>query len=188
MTVQLNRGLKVPKKKRREKPKEEGHPHRKVFSVLGLISLFLISYGVWQYAQPSTELNSPASLFTLTDTDFSDFMGRAVVLDFFATWCSPCIEEIPQLAEIHEKYNSNDVVVISISSPTDNVETLKQFRIEHNMDWRVAKDTIGVFDKYGIQYIPTLIILDKEGVIRYKNVGLTSASVLSSKIDSLLSD
>lgn len=127
------------------------------------------------------------SLYTLTDTDFSEFRGKVVVLDFFATWCSPCIQQIPHLAEIHERYNSKDVVIVSIGSSTDTVEDLEQFKEEHDMSWIVARDTVGAFDKYGVQYIPKLVILDQEGSTSYEHEGVTSASDLENVIDSLLS-
>lgn len=174
--------------KRKIERRRKGRFRREVFGVLCVISLVLIFYGVWEYTQPPTESPSPeeAPLFTLTDPDFSDFRGRVVVLDFFATWCSPCIEQIPHLAEIHEKYDSSDVIIISIAPSTENEEDLKQFREEHDMSWRVAIDTVGVFDKYDVRYIPTLVIIDQSGNIYYRNEGLTDASTLSSKIDSLL--
>jgi len=189
------RGEREPKKS------QKGGSRGKVFVALFLISLCLVSYGVWQYTQPSTQPPPPTqnptssstplpegpSLYSLTDIDFSEFRGKVVVLDFFATWCMPCIEQIPHLAEIYEKYNSGDVLIISIGSSTDTVEDLKQFKGEQDMNWRVARDTIGAFDKYYVQYIPKLVILDQEGSVSYEHEGVTSASDLANVIDSLLS-
>jgi hypothetical protein len=56
------------------------------------------------------------------------------------------------------------------------------------MDWLVARDTVGVFNKYGVEAIPTIIILDQIGNIHYKHLGLAEASLLSSKINELLGD
>lgn len=248
------------RREREPKKKHKEWSRAKVFGALFLISLCLVSYGVWQYAQPPTQSPSPPTKYTLTisstaggtsepsgsknyqkdtlvtvqanpiigydfdywklddvitgsenpclvlmdsdhtliavfaralyiltNTDFSEFRGKVVVLDFFATWCSPCIQQIPHLAEIHEKYNSSDVVIISIGSSTDTAKDLTQFREEHDMNWRVARDTVGAFDKYGVQYIPKLVILDQEGNISYEHEGVTSASDLADVIDSLLS-
>ena len=174
---------------REPKKRQKGWSRGKVFGALFLISLCLVSYGVWQYTQPSTQPPSPEgpSLYTLTNTDFSEFRGKVVVLDFFATWCTPCIQQISHLAEINEKYNSSDVVIISIGSSTDAAEDLEQFKEEHDMSWRVARDTVGAFDKYGVQYIPKLVVLDQEGSISYEHEGVTSASDLANVIDSLLS-
>jgi len=139
------------------------------------------------FAEESPTSPEEPSLYTLTNTDFSEFREKVVVLDFFATWCSPCIQQIPHLAQIHEKYNSSDVVIISIGSSSDTAEDLEQFKEENDMNWRVARDTVGAFGKYDVQYIPKLVILDQEGSISYGHEGVTSASDLANIIDSLLS-
>lgn len=201
--------VRVEREIERKHARARGKIYRRVFVVICLVALVFISYGVWQSMQTSTPSStesqsteptepqpppSPneneAPSFTLTDIDgetfsLSDFRGSVVVLDFFATWCTPCVAEMPHLAEIHEKYGS-DVVITSIAPSTDTVELLKQFREDHNMLWRIARDTAGVSDDYGVQYIPTLVIIDQSGIIYYRNEGLTDASTLSSKIDSLL--
>ena len=189
--LKQERALEAERIRREKEPKKrrKGWSRGKVFGVLLLISLLLISYGVWQYMQVSTPSPSPEgqSLYALTNTDFSEFRRKVVVLDFFATWCNPCIQQIPHLAEIHEKYDSKDVVIVSIGSSTDTAENLEQFKEEHDISWRVARDTVGAFDKYGVQYIPKLVILDQEGSTSYEHEGVTSASDLENVVDSLLS-
>jgi len=185
--LKRERALEAERIRREREPKkrQKGWPRGKVFGAFFLISLLLIFYGVWQYTQPSTQ---GPSLYTLTNTDFSQFRGKVVVLDFFATWCNPCIQQIPQLAEIHEKYNSSGVIILSIGPSTDTVGDLEQFKEKHSMEWRVAGDTVGAFDEYGVQYIPKIVILDQKGTICYEHEreGVISASKLSSEIDSLL--
>jgi len=126
--------------------------------------------------------------FTLTDIDgiefsLSDFRAKVILLDFFDTSCSPCLEEIPHLKTLHEEFDE-DLVIISISvSPSfDTVEKLQQFRQEHEINWIVARDTIGIFDEYNVQYIPTLVIIDQEGYMQRRHVGLTGESVLQQEI------
>jgi len=126
-------------------------------------------------------LVSLPSLYTLTDADFGEFTGRVVVIDCFATWCDPCVGEIPHLTEIVNNYDDSEVAVISVASSSDSEIELRQFKKDYNMDWLVARDTVGVFNKYGIQAIPTIIILDQTGNIHYQHVGLAEASLLSSK-------
>lgn len=178
--------LQVPRKKKRHKGWSKG----KVFGVLFcIVAILLVAYGAWQYSQslPSSDENEDLPpLYTLTDGNLSEFRGRIVVLDLFATWCQPCIQEIPHLAQINEKYDSNHVVVISIASSGDDVTALRQFKKEYDMTWKVAADTVGVFDKYNVMYIPTLVILDSNGAVYYRNEGLTDEATLSEKIDFLL--
>lgn len=187
MRLALVRGsmkeLQVPRKKKRHK----GWPKGKVFGVLLFVAILLVAYGAWRYSQQSSHTNEGL----LTDIDgnkfsLEDFRGKVLILDLFATWCQPCLQQIPQLAEIYGKYDHDKVVIISISSPSDNEEHLRQFRDEHQMSWRVARDTAGVFDKYNVVYIPTIVILDQNGAVYYINEGLTDAATLSEKMDFLL--
>jgi thiol-disulfide isomerase/thioredoxin len=152
-----------------------------------LIVLVIGVYAAWQNTQPSNTGGLPP-LYTLTDVSFSEFRGRIVVIDCFATWCGPCVEEIPHLIEIANNYDNSEVVVVSVGSSSDSEIGLRQFKKDHNMDWSVARDTVGVFDEYGIEAIPTIVILDQIGNIHYKHVGLIEASLLSSKINELLGD
>jgi thiol-disulfide isomerase/thioredoxin len=176
-------------RREREPRKRKGLSRSKVFGI-GFLVLIVLVIGVFaalQNTQPSNTGELPP-LYTLTDADFSEFTGRVVVIDCFATWCGPCIGEIPHLTEIVNNYDDSEVAVISVGSSSDSEIELRQFKKDHNMDWLVARDTVEVFNKYGIQAIPTIIILDQTGNIHYQHVGLAEASLLSSKINKLLSD
>ena len=203
-TLKREKALKAERVRieREIKKRHKGWSHRKVFVVLCFVALLLISYGVWQSMQyPATSFNqnslpsneNKAPSFTLTDIDgdpfsLADFKGKVVVLDLFRSQgCPACDAEIPELAKIHEKYSSEDVVILSISvSPYDTVELLQQFKSEKHINWTIAKDTDDVLHKYNVEGVPTLVIIDQEGIIYYRNAGWTSASTLSNKIDALL--
>ena len=151
-----------------------------------LISALLMS------SVPTPGVYKPAPDFTLVDIEgetfsLSDYHGRVVLLDFFATWCKPCILEIPHLREVYHAYGGEIAIIsISVDPDHDTVQLLREFRDEHGILWRVARDTSGVSEEYGIQYIPTLFIIDQNGYIRYQHVGVTESSTLMDEIDSLL--
>lgn len=174
-------------KREREPQKSKGWSRSKLLGAVFLALLVLVVgvYAAWQNTQPSNGSVLP-SLYVLTDLDFSEFRGKVVVVDCFATWCEPCKDEIPYLAQINEKYDSSEVVVISVGSSGDSEIALRQFKKDYDMTWIVARDNIGVLDKYDVQYIPTLVILDQNGDVYYKETGVTDASILSEKIDDLL--
>jgi cytochrome c biogenesis protein CcmG/thiol:disulfide interchange protein DsbE len=174
-------------RRQREPKKSKGWTRSKVLGISFLLLIFLVIgvYAAWQSTQPSNG-SEQSSLYTLTDAQFSEFRGKVVVVDCFATWCQPCLQEIPHLAQIHEKYNSSEVVVISVGSSGDSAIKLGQFMEDQNMTWRVARDTVGVFDKYNVQYIPTLVILSQSGTVHFQESNVVDASTLSSEIDALL--
>ena len=129
--------------------------------------------------------------FTLKDIygnrfSLSDFRGKVVILDFFATYCEPCKTEVEELRRLKSRFGAQ-VVIISISVyPGDTDEELRAFAEQHGMDWIVARDTANVAEAYDVKYLPTLVIIDKEGFIRHRHVGLTSYEVLESEVMGLL--
>jgi peroxiredoxin len=130
--------------------------------------------------------------FTLTDINgnqfsLSDYRGRVIVIDLMATWCGPCITEMGHLREIFSKYDHSEVWILSID--VDNAETvsqLTQFKTDYGDDWTFATQGSSVGTTYGVTGIPQMYIIDKDGVIAYKNTGVTSSEKLSSEINKLL--
>jgi len=134
--------------------------------------------------------------FTLTDLDgnaicLGDFRGKVILIDFMATWCGPCRQQMPHLKAVWEKEEyKGKVVIISIDvDPRVPVEDLESYRQGYPYaTWIWAKDTAeqGVAASYGVRAIPTIVIIDQEGYVMFVHVGVTDASTLIREIDSLL--
>ncbi|KYK26907.1 MAG: hypothetical protein AYK23_00510 [Candidatus Proteinoplasmatales archaeon SG8-5] len=134
-----------------------------------------------------------APVFTLPQVGggnvmLADYSGKVLVLDFMATWCGPCVTEIGHLKEIDQKYGS-DVAIVSIDVDRDEDDAILQpFIAQHGITWPVLRDTGGVSaaSGYSASSIPTLVIVNQDGYIKDRFVGVTSASTLESVIDSIL--
>ncbi len=111
----------------------------------------------------------------------SDFKGKVVVLDFWATWCQPCIKSIPDLIEIQN--SMKDVQVIGISVDVNPMQVVPDFIKKHKINYIVLIGTEELYEKYGgINAIPTTFIIDKEGRIRNKHIGVVPKDVLINEI------
>lgn len=126
--------------------------------------------------------------FILTDIDGNEFTlslyrGKVVLLDFFATWCTPSVNQFYHLMNLHEEFGEK-LVLISISPENETI--LRDFREAYSINWTIAKDISNVFDMYNVSYTPTVVIIDQYGYIRYRHEGLTEESVLKPEIESLL--
>jgi len=136
----------------------------------------------------SVEINQQAPDFTLTSiygtsVTLSNYRGRVILLDFWATWCGPCREEIPELSQLYSTYKDQGLEIISIDlqeKPSD----VRAFAKQNGMVWTVVVDLNGtVADEYGIEYIPTLVLIDTKGKISCMHIGLTEESVLASEVE-----
>ena len=96
-----------------------------------------------------------------------DFRGRCVVLDFFATWCSDCRKDLPEMKKLHMTYDMEGVEFLGVSFDTD-FSVLQDFMDKESLPWRVISDLKKMKESkmakdYHIQWIPTMYLLDTEG-------------------------
>ena len=115
--------------------------------------------------------------FTLYDQygkehKLSDYEGKTVFLNFWATWCPPCRSEMPHIEEIYKEYglNKDDVIILGVASPKLGKETseeeVKQFLTENKYTFPTVFDVAGeVVYQYGISSYPSTFIIDKEGYV-----------------------
>jgi len=145
-----------------------------------------------QYVPTSSpSATSKAPDFTLVDTEgkkisLSDYAGKVVIVDFWATWCPPCRRGIPDLIDIQKQFK-NKVAVIGISVDTDTKSKVVPFMKTMGINYPVVFANSDVVQSYGgIEAIPTSFIIDKKGNISNQHVGLTDKSVLIDEINKLL--
>ena len=114
--------------------------------------------------------------FTLTDLDgktvsLSDYRGKNVYLNFFATWCPPCRAEMPDIEKMYQKYKDKDFVVLAVDLGEDS-DTVKSFIKENGYSFRVLLDSDqSVGQQYATTAIPVSVFIDKNGNVLAKRVG-----------------
>jgi len=116
--------------------------------------------------------NSVAPTFTLNDIknqpiSLEKYRSKYVLIVFWASWCGPCIKEIPVIQKIREQYLESKLEIISVSSDTDKDAYLKALK-KYNMPWKHAYINDEISKKFGINGIPELFLIDNNGLLIYK--------------------
>jgi thiol-disulfide isomerase/thioredoxin len=132
-----------------------------------------------------------ASDFTLQDMSgknvrLSDYKGRVVLLDFWATWCPPCRASIPGLEKLHKAYKDKGLVVLAVSLDMGGWDSVKSFIRDNGITYQVLKGTDDVSDQYQVRTIPMILVLNKEGRITKRYLGFGSEEDLEKDIKSVL--
>lgn len=131
-----------------------------------------------------------------------EFRGKVVLLDFWATWCGPCIATFPRLRNWHKKYGGSDFVLIGVTqyygsqdgkrmTPLQELDYLNTFKTKHKLAYPFAIATAGEDRmKYGINAYPTTVLLDRNGVVRYIGIGsgLEESENLEEMIEKVLKE
>ena len=168
---------------------------------LGLLVMVLVGILVIQSCTPSSQSitsdgqEAPAGVnvgesapdFTLVDMEgnqvtLSDFRGKTVFVNFWATWCPPCRAEMPEMETVYQEYKGKGVVVIGVDilEPEDVV---RQFVEQGGYSWTFVLDTSGeVSANYEVATIPTSFFIDQEGIIQAVNIGAMTKRAMENEL------
>jgi cytochrome c biogenesis protein CcmG, thiol:disulfide interchange protein DsbE len=141
---------------------------------IALAGLSMLSGCYYSGSHPS-RIGKAAPDFTVHDSDhtvtLSQLKGQVVVLNFWATWCPPCIEELPSLMEMQQRMKSKGVTVLAVSIDVDG-NSYRQFLREHNVNLLSVRDAEQKSNElYGTSKFPETYIIDRKGVLRRKFIG-----------------
>jgi len=152
--------------------------------------VFLLACGCQQKEGVGLSVGQTAPALAGTDTagqsvKLSDYKGKVVLLDFWATWCPPCREMVPHSKELAKRFEGQPFALLGVS--VDNgPDELRDFMQQKDMTWTNIFDGAGgpVAKAWKINGYPTIFVIDAKGVIRFKQEGYNAAS--ASKIDNAI--
>jgi peroxiredoxin len=136
--------------------------------------------------------------FTVTDLQgqrhsLSDYAGKVLFLNFWATWCPPCRAEIPEFVETYKANKEKGLEILGISVDVKGRDVVAAFVEKYKINYPVVLEKKSVTEKLVEdyepgQFIPTTIIIDKQGRVRHKHVGLLDKKALLEYFNSLIAE
>jgi len=147
--------------------------------ILKVILPIILTLGlvVTSCSEPSeARVGQPAPDFQLQNLDresvsLNDLKGKPVLLNFWATWCGPCVSEMPYLQEIYDEWSGKGLVLLAINGG-ESSSKVSNFLQNYNLSLPVLLDTEGIVaQRYNIMGIPTTFFIDKDGIIQEKVIG-----------------
>ena len=121
------------------------------------------------------------------DVKLSDFRGKIVVLNFWATWCGPCRKEMPDFIELQNQYVKEGVQFVGIALDQEGVSKVRPFVEKNKIIYPILIGNNDIADKYGgMNAIPVTFLIDRKGMIRAHYIGMRQKSDLESMVLALL--
>lgn len=146
---------------------------------------------------PSSDLGQSKGLapaFSVMDLDgrpldLGQYRGKVVVLNFWATWCPPCVAEVPGFVDIQRDMAPSGVQFVGVSLDQDGTEGVRAFMAKHRINYPVFIDDGRVASAYGgIGTVPTTFLIDREGNIRLRHEGILLEPFLRRSLNKLLKE
>ena len=138
--------------------------------------------------------NQPAPAFSLKSLDgktlaLADLKGKIVVVNFWATWCPPCREEIPDFVEFYNENRAKGLEIVGVSVDEMTAQQIRPFVDKNKITYPVAMVTNKILKDYGpIPAIPTTFVIDKKGVVRHAQEGMMDKASLTALFQKLSSE
>ena len=103
----------------------------------------------------------------------ASFKGKVVLINFWATWCPPCVREMPELNKLYKKFKKDGLVILPIANPRDSVERVKAFFKYVGIDFPYYVDENFTATRlFGVRALPTTFVVDRKGVVRQVFIGM----------------
>jgi thiol-disulfide isomerase/thioredoxin len=138
-------------------------------------------------ARPAQESALPASNFPMKQLNgaplrLADYRGKVILIDFFASWCAPCREEVPRLVEWQSEYGSRGLQVIGIAMD-DDASAAEKFSREFHINYPVVAGSASLADRFGgVLGLPANIVISRDGRVVSTHLGVVDLSSLEREL------
>ena len=162
-----------------------------VVALLGLVVVLTLAFRRDPHVIRSGTVGKPAPAFALARLDgagelaLSQYAGKVVVVNFFASWCLPCKQENPALVRVYERYRGSDVVIVGILYQ-DSLESGRAYVRDMGVVWPTVVDDAGrVALSYGVFGIPETFFIGPDGIIAGRHIGPIDEATLARGIEAI---
>ena len=157
--------------------------HMRYTIALVIVAFVFASVG---FAQPQQQKKAPNFILKMGNGqtyELSKNKGKVTIVNFWATWCGPCRQEIPDFIEVYKKYKEQGVEIVGISLDQGGWDKVNPFVKQNKINYPVVLDDGAVASTFGkIQFIPTTFIIDPNGTIIDEHTGVLTRTQIESKI------
>ncbi len=154
--------------------------------------LALLLAGGLALAAAAEPVSGPAPDFALTTLDGrkvskESLRGKVVVVDFWATWCAPCVWEIPHFVKLQEKYGADGLVVLGVSLDRKDAAYVRAWAEKRRVNYLLAMGDDALVEAFGgFEAIPTTFLIDRAGNLRHRKTGAMAAEEYEAIVRSAL--
>lgn len=175
----------------------DGGVRRDVRSGLAIILLLALAFGlasrkIWLVATapdpPAMGSSAPKTegVSLAGRADLEALKGRVVLLDFWASWCPPCVAALPTLSAFGERYGAEGLTVLGVNQDGQDEATVRAFHGTHHLNFDSILDSGAIAQRYGVVSLPTSFLIDRAGRVAKMYRGPADERVLRADVETLL--
>lgn len=174
-------------------PEQPAASRTELYAGVGLLALLAVTLalGAFDVVKKAPDLRplrvgDDAPAFSLSSPSggqkvaLDQFRGQVVLLDFWATWCPPCMREMPELNALHGELQSRGFSVVGINREPEDVRKVSEFVAKQGISFPIAVDTDGTGERYRVLSLPTTVLVGRNGKVLQMFMGYTDAAVMKS--------
>jgi len=159
----------------------------RIMTLPTILAVFLLIYASCAVASTKMPAFVLPSVVDGNEISSSAFKEKTLLVTFFATWCAPCVQEVPTLVKLQEKYGKDTFSVIGLSVDRSSPRVVKRFVEKHNITYPVLMATAETMQDFGGVYgIPATFLINKKGNVVKKYPGYIPQSVLEKDLKKIL--